>query len=140
MAGGLIGGALWLGAGSAWAQQAGTKVLATPGVSFFKVTGVEGYAQLRAWRDSNSNTTAIPGADPPQQFGSSQALANRGGEFFVMTHSYVYHPNLLSLDLGAGPVFERQGYEINGSESKSSKSTYNLTARAEVLHRWRSRS
>ncbi len=119
------------GRGHGWAQErAAAKAIATPEVSLFGLIGVEGYALGRYWRDGNASSTTVIGAAPPLTYNSTQTASNLSGEFFVMTHSYVYHPNLLLLDLGAGPVLFRQGYAVDGVDTTANSATYDLTARA----------
>lgn len=91
----------------------------------FRLTGVEGYVLGGYWRDSDG--TSGPGSD------SSTTLSNITGKAFLMTHSYVYHPNFLLLDLGAGPVLFRNSYSSNSLEGHDSNSTYDAIARATFL-------
>ncbi len=93
--------------------------------AWFRLTGVEGYVGGRYVSDGAEN--AREGAQ------SSQKQTDLRGEIFVLTHSYVYHPNFLLLDLGAGPVFERGTSVLDGVETKSHANLYNLTARASFL-------
>jgi hypothetical protein len=118
----VIGLAAMLCGSGSWAQQ---RVAAEPEIAPFRLIGIEGYAIGRYWWDSNDNVTG--------NYSTNQTLSNLSGEFFVLTHSYIYHPNLLLLDLGAGPVIYRQGYSSNGVNTTSNKATYNLTARATFL-------
>jgi hypothetical protein len=77
------------------------------------------------WRDTDG--TSSPGSN------SSTTLSNITGKAFLMTHSYVYHPNFLLLDLGAGPVLFRNSYSSNALEGHDSSSTYDASARATFL-------
>lgn len=129
----LIGATAFSGTGRSEAQSTGgIRTIDTPDVAPFRMTGIEGYVLGRYWRDdtetvTNSTASSSPTAD------SRQLLTNLSGDFFVMTHNYVYHPNLLLLDLGAGPVLYRQSYSTDGSDVASNRATYNLTARATFL-------
>lgn len=91
----------------------------------FRLTGVEGYASARFIRDEF--TTVQPGTR------SRSGLSDMREELFVMTHSYVYHPNFLSLDLGAGPIFQRGRFYTDANDTTSSSTLYNLSARASFL-------
>jgi len=91
----------------------------------FRLTGVEGYASARFIRDEF--TTVQPGVR------SRSGLSDMREELFVMTHSYVYHPNFLSLDLGAGPIFQRGRFFTDANDTTSSSTLYNLSARASFL-------
>jgi len=50
-----------------------------------------------------------------------------------MTHSYVYHPSLLLLDLGGGPVIDRSSGDNDGVATNSRHSTFNFSGRATIL-------
>jgi len=91
----------------------------------FRLTGVEGYVLGGYWRDNDGTST--PGSYP------STTLSNITGKAFLMTHSYVYHPNFLLLDLGAGPVVFRNDYASNTLAGHDSNSTYDASARATFL-------
>lgn len=91
----------------------------------FRLTGVEGYASARFLRDEI--TTQQSGAR------SRQELSDMREEVFVMTHSYVYHPSFLTLDLGAGPIFQRGRFSTDSGDTSSSSTLYNLSARASFL-------
>lgn len=54
-------------------------------------------------------------------------------EIFLMTHSYVYHPALLTLDIGGGPILDKGSYASDSTDTQSSKQMYNLTSRATFL-------
>ncbi|MBE0624299.1 MAG: hypothetical protein IH606_05745 [Burkholderiales bacterium] len=54
-------------------------------------------------------------------------------EMFLMTHSYIYHPSLLTLDLGGGPVFENGSVDGDGFATKSKRQMINFNGRATVL-------
>lgn len=129
----LVGVIAIAGAGSSTAQtRTGVRTVETPDIAPFRMTGIEGYALGRYWRD-DTDTATDPGTGTQPTFNSRQILTNLSGDFFVMTHSYVYHPNLLLLDLGAGPVLYRQSYSANGNDTTSNRATYNLSARATFL-------
>ena len=97
----------------------------------FKLTGIEGHNTVRYMRDQF--VTGQPGG------GSTPASSVRTGqsdfreEFFLMTHSYVYHPNLLSLDIGGGPILQRGSYVNGEEETLSQGALYNFTGRATFL-------
>jgi hypothetical protein len=129
----LAGMAACAGGGNANAQaRGGVRTLEATEVAPFRMTGIEGYVLGRYWRDDTGQTTDS-GSPSGSSASTRQLLTNLSGDFFVLTHSYVYHPNLLLLDLGAGPVLYRQGYSADGSDTMSNRATYNLTARATVL-------
>jgi hypothetical protein len=91
----------------------------------WRLTGVEGYVGIRAINDDLATTS--------NGVRSRQAQSDLREELFVMTHSYVYHPNLATLDLGAGPVFQQGRFSTDSSDTRSDATLYNFTARATLL-------
>lgn len=100
-----------------------------PEFAWFRVTGVEGYVGARYVSDAVDTDTVLSGTT----LKSRQRQTDLRSEVFLLTHSYVYHPNLLSLDVGAGPVFERAGSALDAVDTRSRATLYNLTARATIL-------
>lgn len=96
-------------------------------IAAFRLTGVEGHVLARYLSDDNSNSQQGAGA------GTRTRQSNLFQEVFLLTHSYVYHPSLLSLDLGVGPVLDRSRYELDGKPTDGRRRLYNLTAHASVL-------
>jgi hypothetical protein len=92
----------------------------------FRVTGVEGNATLRYVQD---------GQDTKQRTGDThQSQSGLRNEISVMTHSYVYHPNLLSLDVGGGPILHNESVStVTGERASARGALYNFSARATVL-------
>jgi hypothetical protein len=93
----------------------------------FRVTGVEGYATARYLNDEIQ--TGQPGTGGQTR----QSQSDLRQEVFVMTHSYAYHPNLLSLDIGGGPILQRQTFTDDASYTRSQGVDYNLTGKATFL-------
>lgn len=54
-------------------------------------------------------------------------------EFSIKTQNYVYHPNLLQLDLGAGLTFNQYHYESGNLTNDKDDDTYSFNARARFL-------
>ena len=96
-------------------------------IESFKLTGVDGYVTLQYVQDQQ--TTDQPGKAPR----SRQAQSGFRNEVFVMTHSYVYHPNLMTLDLGGGPILHSESFTGDTGEARARGALYNLTARATLL-------
>lgn len=111
--------ALLFGCGHAQAQE----------VALFNLTGVEGYASMRYSDDRNAT----------QQGGqnggghSAQGHSDWRNEIFLMTHSYVYHPNFLTLDIGGGPILQLGELLLDGSNIRSRGTLYNLVGRGTFL-------
>lgn len=130
----LLGLVAWQFASLGWAQQngnGGVRPAEGAEVAPFRITGIEGFVRGRYWQNGNDNVSS------PSSGGlgtsSSQTLTSLRGDVFVLAHSYVFHPNLLLLDVGAGPVGFRQGYSTDGLSTTGTDYTYNLTAKATIL-------
>ncbi len=96
-----------------------------PEIAPFRLTSIEGYMALRY-------------AEDEQRLGSTGGVARERRstweeEVFVQTRSYIYHPNFLKFDLGAGPLFAQNRFESDAGSSRSNDGLYNLTARASFL-------
>lgn len=94
----------------------------------FRLTGIDGYADLRYVQDVQ--LTDQPGGASPKL---RQAQSGWRSEVFVMSHSYVYHPNFLTLDIGGGPILHTESFAVDDSETKSRGALYDFTARASFL-------
>lgn len=107
---------------------AATQPAAAAGEEFaaFRLTGIEGYASMRFMSDGY--TTRQPGNPDGRQ-----AWTDFRQELFLLTHSYVYHPNFLSLDVGGGPILDVAGTRTEGAAQRGRSMLYNFTARASVL-------
>lgn len=132
--------AAWLAAagvvaGEAAAQlrAAGVREAETTEIAPFRLISVEGYVEGRYWRDLDDSTVLSGPVGSGDTQRTQQTLTSLGGTVFLMTHSYVYHPNFLLLDLGAGPVGFRNGYTYNGLETQNTTTTYDLAGRATFL-------
>jgi hypothetical protein len=99
-------------------------------IALFKLTGIEGQVVVDYLRDelATEQTGAAIATGP-----STQTQTSLREEIFVMTHSYVYHPNLLTLDIGGGPIQQDSGIELNGARTRSGETLYNFTGRATLL-------
>jgi hypothetical protein len=93
----------------------------------FKLTGVDGYVTLQYVQDEQ--TTDQPGTATR----SRQTQSGFRNEIFVMTHSYIYHPNLMTLDLGGGPILHSESFAGDTGSARARGALYNLTARATLL-------
>lgn len=99
--------------------------------STFRLTGVEGHVST-GWRNEEWLSEGQPHAGGPETR-LRQEQSELRGEIYLMTHSYVYHPKLLSLDIGGGPVFSSQRSISDDWTGTSRDILYNLTARARLL-------
>jgi hypothetical protein len=97
-------------------------------VAPFRFTGLDGYVTTRYLRDD-----FVTGQPGPLGGRTRQAQSDLRAEVFLMTHSYVYHPNLVSLDIGGGPILQRGVFDNNDAITDSRGMLYNLTGRATFL-------
>jgi len=123
-----IGVALAAGASDCQAQAgSGLRGRRTQEIAPFRLTGIDGYAVARYLSDENS-TSAQAGSAASRSRQSSMSE-----EIFLMTHSYIYHPTLLTLDLGGGPVFDNSSADGDGFVTKSKRRMINFSGRATIL-------
>lgn len=123
-----VGLVLAPGAGDCWAQaSAPLRLKRAQEIAPFRLTGIDGYMVARYLSDDSRSSGQAGGA------GSRARQSNLSEELFLMTHSYIYHPSLLSLDLGGGPVIDKGSYNADGVTTNSKRQLYNLSARATVL-------
>lgn len=92
----------------------------------YQLTGVDGYVALQYLQDEQ--TTDQPGTTRSRQ---SQSVFRT--EIFAMTHGYVYHPNLMTLDLGGGPILHSQTFAGDTGKEQARGGLYNFAARATLL-------
>lgn len=92
----------------------------------YKLTGVDGHVSLQYVQDQQST-------DQAGTTRSRQAQSGIRSEIFVTTHSYVYHPNLLTLDIGGGPVLYSEDFTGDTGKTAARGALYNLSARASLL-------
>lgn len=91
----------------------------------FRLTGIDGYAALSYLSDSVRQGDG--GAT------SRLSIATLQEEMFLNTHSYFYHPNFLKMDLGGGPLFVQNRYEVDDVVNRESSTLYNLVGRLSFL-------
>ena len=92
----------------------------------FKLIGVDGHVLASYLNDRVSS-----GQSGSRQ--SRQGQSDMREELFLMTHSYVYHPNFMLLDVGGGPIYQRATFDSDSGETRSQRPLYNLSARASFL-------
>jgi len=109
----------------------GASVAQEPEIAPFRVTGVEGYNTVRYMRDEFVTTQPGSGLTPGSR--SRQGQSDLRDELFVMTHSYVVHPNFVSMDIGGGPILQRGNFVNDSEETRSQGALYNFTGRAKFL-------
>jgi hypothetical protein len=105
---------------------AATPVLAQE-IAPFRLYDIEGFLSFRTLFDEDSSRF-VDG--PVRQVQKRPAFEE---EIYVLTRSYIYHPNLFDLELGGGPVFVQESYQVNGEKTSSPDTFFNLNARLAVL-------
>lgn len=100
-------------------------------VSAFKLTGVEGNIAIQ--QHSDEQILSSVGNSAAQH----NKLTTTEEEFSFLTHSYIYHPNLLSIDFGAGLIFTQNKVEADPppAQSEYDDDLYSLTARLRFLEK-----
>ena len=87
--------------------------------SVFKITDTDGYVGLRYRYDE----------DITEQNSNPQTKETRSvfeEKINVQTHAYVYHPNLLKVNLGAGVLFSQEKLKTTSGESNREGTLYDL--------------
>lgn len=95
----------------------------------FRVTGVDGYVTLHQLNDESTTTQAAPSGSTQ----STLAQSEWRSEVFLTSHSYIYHPNFMTLDLGGGPVLQDGDLTSDAGSTQSRATLYNLVGRARFL-------
>jgi hypothetical protein len=103
----------------------GLPVYAANTVTPFRLTGIEGHVELRYREDEQVN--GVGGVTSRENRRSNEQ------EIFLLTHSYVYHPNFLKMDLGIGPVFSQYNLDTSLGSVSDETTEYNLLARLHFL-------
>ncbi|MCP5152099.1 MAG: hypothetical protein H6982_15190 [Chromatiales bacterium] len=94
-------------------------------ITSFRLVDVEGYLATEMVRDAF--TTEGSGTR------ERQVQSDLRQELSILTHSYVYHPKLVTLDVGAGVVFHRASFTNRLGESSASDLLRSVNARATFL-------
>ena len=101
----------------------------------FAFTGYDGFIELRYLNDDQSSKQTAP----VKRSESREAFQE---EIFILTHSYIYHPKFLKMDIGGGPVFVQNNIsvvatDLSGVETIKSNdfsdTLFNYTARLDFL-------
>lgn len=97
-------------------------------VAAFKITDMEGYVGLRYRYDSDlTQQTPNPANEEIRSVFEEKAS--------VLTHGYVYHPNLLKVDLGAGIIFSQEDLQTVTDSVEHDDTLYELSARLKFLEK-----
>jgi hypothetical protein len=96
-------------------------------VAPFRLTDVEGFVGLEFREDEQSRGATGSGT---ASFENRRAFRE---ELFVLTHSYVYHPNFLTMELGGGPLFVQDMLKTNTGSNEDDNLLWNLIAQLHFL-------
>lgn len=112
---------------SALAWSLGTAVRAADDIAWFRIRDVDGQLLSRQIYDQ---------IDSRRQRGdiTNQSQWNRRNELQLGVDSYVYHPNLLTLDVAGGPIFEQATFSSDRFDQSQDLVDYNLSVRAGILN------
>lgn len=100
-------------------------------ITNFKFTGYEASVSTNVQTDT-SNTVA-PIANSTDVLRTDQRQTDVRLEATVMTHSYVYHPKFLSLDIGFGAISATNNLQTNDINIKTREPLYNYSLHGSVL-------
>jgi hypothetical protein len=110
-------------------------VLGVPGwaqeVTSFKFTGYEANVATHVQSDSSNTTTPIANSNDVTTLNQRQTDVRL--EASVMTHSYVYHPKFLTLDMGLGVISSDNTLQFNGLNVRTREPLYNYSLHGSVL-------
>lgn len=97
-------------------------------IAAFRTTNIDSQIELRYLSNERINSSA-------GVLASSEEQTNFEEEFSVQTQNYVFHPNFLKLDLGAGITFKQNSFETEFATNQDDNNSYNLNARAMFLEK-----
>jgi hypothetical protein len=100
-------------------------------ITNFKFTGYE--ASVSTSVQSDSSNTVQPIANSTDVIKTDQKQTDVRLEATVMTHSYVYHPKFLTLDIGFGAISATNTVQTNDINIKTREPLYNYSFRGSVL-------
>ena len=89
----------------------------------FRMTDIDGYLSVQYMDDEQKTGSA----------NTTNSSSTWREELFLNTHSYFYHPNLLKMDLGGGPVWVQNQIESAGAGTQDNATLYNLSGRLMFL-------
>lgn len=95
-------------------------------ITAFRMTGVEGHVELR-YRN-NDQTTEVGDVTTSRE---SRIVTEQ--EIYVLTHSYIYHPNFLKVDFGVGPFFQQKKVDYGTGVIREDEQPFNLNANLSFL-------
>lgn len=100
----------------------------TQEISPFRLTGIDGHVELRFAGDYY--TSSSDGGVSTHRNGTTFEE-----ELYVLLHGYVYHPNLVRLDVGGGPVFFQNRFDSSLESDSYSDSFWNFDFTMNILEK-----
>jgi hypothetical protein len=100
-------------------------------ITNFKFTGYEASVSTNVQSDTSSTVT--PSANSTDVTTSNQRQTDVRLEATVMTHSYVYHPKFLTLDMGLGIISSDNNLETDGFNVRTREPLYSYSLHGSVL-------
>jgi hypothetical protein len=100
-------------------------------IANFKFTGYEASVSTNVQIDSSSTVTPI--ANSNDVITSNQRQTDVRVEATVMTHSYVYHPKFLTLDMGLGVISSDNRLQTNDGDVRTREPLYNYSLHGSLL-------
>ncbi len=94
-------------------------------VTSFALTDYSGFAELRFAEDVQSHDE--------EDSSNNEIRTNFEQEIFIQSQSYIYHPNLLTINLGFGPIFSQGELNYNNSTVTEESTKYSLSTRLLLL-------
>jgi hypothetical protein len=91
----------------------------------FGLLSVDGRVRIGYLFDERRNDSGLSG--------DSSSEVTWEEELFLRTKSFVYHPGLLNIVLGGGPVFVQQRAEVGTESGSSSDTLFNIQSRLNFL-------
>jgi len=85
----------------------------------FRLTDVDGSVSLRYLLDDREHGTV-------DSVGAFETQENMEAELLLMTRSYVYHPDVLDMKIGGGPLLVGQQFDSSVGDNSNSEALFNF--------------
>ncbi len=93
----------------------------------FRVTNLTGELKLKLI--SEDHTSSLGSGDSYSKGTTFEQV------FDIMVHSYIYHPRMIRLNFGGGPILNQNSYDSNLYNFSSQEQTFNFYAVANILEK-----
>lgn len=85
----------------------------------FRLTDVDGSVALRYLLDDRENGTV-------DSSGAFETQENMEAELLLMTRSYIYHPDVLDMKIGGGPLLVGQQFDSSVGDNSTTEALFNF--------------